>query len=80
MAGYTDPDRYPSIMAQRLTLGGKAASYGIGFLIYGIIGLASGELLGLDSIRFLHEHNVAASVSFVVVGLLLFALGLRDPG
>ena len=79
MAGYTDPDRYPSTMKQGFTLGGQAASYGIGFLIYGLIGLANGGLLGLDTIRFLHDHYFAVAVSFIVVGLLLLTLGLRHP-
>jgi|tagenome__1003787_1003787.scaffolds.fasta_scaffold18510423_1 hypothetical protein len=80
MGGYTDPDRYPSMKAERrLTKGVQAASYGVGFLIYGIIGLASGRLLGMDRVRFLHDHSTTVSAAYIIVGLLLLMFGWRHP-
>jgi hypothetical protein len=80
MAGYIDPDRYPSMKAERSqTRGVLAASYGVGFLVYGIIGLASGRLLGLDSVRFLHDHSTTVSAAYIIVGLLLLMFGWRHP-
>lgn len=80
MSGYSDPDRYPSLKAERRqTLGVRAAGYGIGFLLYGIIGLASGRLLGLDGIRALDDHHLGFSVVCLVLGLALVMLGWRRP-
>lgn len=80
MSGYTDPDRYPSMKAERRpTFGVQAAGYGIGFLIYGIIGLASGQLLGLNSVTFLHDHATAVSTILTIVGALFLALGWTRP-
>lgn len=78
MSGYSDPDRYPLMKAKRRqTLGVRAAGYGIGFLLYGIIGLTSGRLLGLDSIGPLHEHRFAFAVTCLVSGLALIVFGWR---
>lgn len=80
MSGYSDPEGYPSMKAERRqTFGVRAAGYGIGFLLYGIIGLATGELLGLNSVAFMHDHTIAVSVIFTVLGTLLFAFGWRRP-
>ena len=64
---------------RRPTLGVQAASYGIGFLLYGIIGLTTGQLLGLDSIRALHEHRFAFAIACVALGLPLILFGWRRP-
>jgi hypothetical protein len=69
VSGYSDPERYPP--DRRLTLGVQAARYGIGFLIYGLIGLVTGELLGLDSVAVVDHHHVIVSVGFALCGALL---------
>ena len=80
MSGYSDPNRYPLMKAERRqTMGVRAAGYGIGFFLYGLIGLMSGRLLGLDSIRTLHEHRFAFAVTCLVLGLALIAFGWRRP-
>jgi hypothetical protein len=76
--GYSDPDRYPS-MSSRVTVGVRAASYGIGFVIYGLIGLASGRLLGLKGIAFFDNHSLIVSVAFIALGAFLFAFGWKHP-
>jgi len=63
----------------RQTAGVRAAGYGIGFFIYGVIGLLSGHLLGLDSIHFVHEQRFPTSVACIVLGLGLIALGWKRP-
>lgn len=76
MSGYSDPDRYAE---RRQTSGVRAAGYGIGFLMYGIIGLATGELLGMDSVAFMHDHATVLSIVLTAVGALLLAFGWRRP-
>ena len=77
MGSYSHDDRIPP--AGQLTRGVYAARYGIGFLIYGLASLANGGLLGLDSIRFMHDHRIAVSVAFIVFGALLLVFGWRHP-
>lgn len=80
MSGYSDPDRHPSMKAERRqTIGVRAASYGIGFLIYGIIGLASGELLGFGTVPFLHDHSTSLSIDIIILGLMMLVFGWRRP-
>jgi hypothetical protein len=61
------------------TTGVWAAAYGVGFFLYGLIGMATGELLGLDSIHALHEHRLIFSLGCMAVGALLIWFGWKRP-
>ena len=80
MSGYSDPDRYPSMKAERrLTLGVQAARYGIGIFLFGVSGLVAGGLYGLDDITFLRDHYVIVATGCIALGALLFAFGWKRP-
>ena len=78
MSGYRDKP-LSSVWREPMTAGVYAVRYGVGFVIYGILGLASGELPGLSDVRFLQQHHAFISVCFCVLGGLLLWWGWRNP-
>jgi hypothetical protein len=56
-----------------------AVRYGLAFVIYGILGLASGELLGLSTVQLFQQHHALISICFCILGGLLLWWGWRNP-